>query len=90
MIKFLMFGTYLGGIAGSLTLLFGLGSAKSAPQEASIAAIAVACAVIPYVIARTAQIWHDRERQADQLDRLIELQEANQNRVRELADRVRG
>lgn len=44
--------TALGALAGALLLFTGLQGAESAPQEAAIAAIAVACAVIPYCLAR--------------------------------------
>jgi len=42
----------LGALIGLLILLFGLPTANGAPQEASISAIAIACAVIPYCLAR--------------------------------------
>jgi NhaP-type Na+/H+ or K+/H+ antiporter len=45
-----LFGAFV-GVVGVLV-------AKGAPQEASAAAIAVACAVIPYCLARAvSEIW---------------------------------
>src|SRR5215510_3613369 len=50
--KFLWVLTLLGCIVGALIGVGGVVLAKGAPQEASAAAIAVACAVIPYCLAR--------------------------------------
>lgn len=51
-IKILAILTMLFAAAGALLLLVTLGSAKSAPQEAAGAAIAVSLAVIPYCFLR--------------------------------------
>jgi len=52
--RFLWVLTLLGCIVGALIDVAGVVLAKGAPQEASAAAIAVACAVIPYCLARAA------------------------------------
>ena len=44
--------TVLGSLIGGLTLLVGLLAAQSSPQEASVSAMAIAFAVIPYCLAR--------------------------------------
>ncbi len=54
---------------GAFVLIVGIGSAKGAPQEAAIAGIAIALAVLPYVLFRVMQI----------------TEEAAENRVRYLA-----
>jgi Na+/melibiose symporter-like transporter len=46
---------------GLLVLIFGFSGAKSAPQEAAAAALAIALAVIPYVFSRCLQITADRK-----------------------------
>lgn len=53
MTKFLWLIAMLGSIAGGLLFISGMGQAESAPQEAAIAAMAVALAVIPYCLARS-------------------------------------
>ena len=62
---------FLGALVGGVILLGSL-SASSAPQQGAGAAVAVACAVIPYVIARA--FSHDRERRDRK--RMVELLEA--------------
>ena len=54
MIKVLWVFTLLGSLLGGLFGVLGLLTAHGAPQEAAAAAIAVACAVIPYCFARAA------------------------------------
>lgn len=44
--------TILGTILGGAIALLGVMNAKGAPQEAAAAAVGVACAVIPYCLAR--------------------------------------
>lgn len=44
--------SFLGTIAGGIILFMGMSSAQSAPQEAVIVALAIACAVLPYCFAR--------------------------------------
>lgn len=46
----------IGAILGGLALFFGGLLASGAPQQAAAAAMAVALAVIPYVLARSVQI----------------------------------
>ena len=53
MIRFFYVLTTIGGIIGIMILVFVLTSATGAPQEAAGAAIAIACAAIPYCIARS-------------------------------------
>ena len=50
--------TIVGCLAGGFILYITVTSASGAPQEASGAAIAVACAVIPYCFARSLQLWN--------------------------------
>jgi len=45
-----------GAELGGIVLVLGFASAKSAPQEASVAALAIALAVIPYVFYRALQL----------------------------------
>lgn len=67
----------LGSVAGGFALLLALGAAKSAPQEAALAAMAAAFAVVPYVFARAVQMLvregRDRERHRELLDALEKL-----------------
>jgi hypothetical protein len=51
--------TLLGSAIGLLEFVFGVGLASSAPQEAAAASIAIAWAVIPYVMARSFEnLWN--------------------------------
>lgn len=50
--KFFYVLTIIGAIVGALYLIGGLSLANGAPQEAAVAAIAIACAVLPYCLAR--------------------------------------
>lgn len=50
--SFLWTLTVLGCVVGGFVALVGVGGATGAPQEAAAAAIGVACAVIPYCLAR--------------------------------------
>lgn len=50
--KFLWVVTVICSLLGALTAIFGIASANGAPQEAAVAAIAIAFAVIPYCLAR--------------------------------------
>jgi len=60
--KFFWFASSLGAICGFLVLLVGYSSARSAPQEAAVAAMAVAAAIVPYVFARSIQLFGQAER----------------------------
>lgn len=51
--KFLWLLTFVGSFIGGLMNLFALFGSNTAPQEAAGAAMAVACAVIPYCMARS-------------------------------------
>ena len=60
-VQFLWLFTILGCLLGALIGITGILAAKGAPQEASAAAIAVACAVIPYCLARAvSEIFFER------------------------------
>lgn len=72
----------VGAIVGLIVLVLGVVFSKGAPQEAAMAAIACACAVIPYVGWRASQI-DDREREErkfrkELLDRLEALEKSRQ------------
>jgi len=61
MAGFLFFITILTSIGGGLVLLVGVATSASAPQQAAVAGIAIACAVIPYSLARACQLmWRDK------------------------------
>lgn len=72
----------IGAILGGITFVFGTVFASGAPQQAAVAAMAVALAVIPYVLARSVQIItqdgakkrHDKQLLA-KLDALIAAQQ---------------
>ena len=70
--KFFGFLSLFGAIVAALVLLTGMFTAQSAPQEAAIAALAIAIAVIPYVFFRVLQAL----RQADDLAAIRRLLEA--------------
>jgi DNA-directed RNA polymerase subunit RPC12/RpoP len=61
--KFLWVLTVLGCVIGGLIGVGGVVLANGAPQEAAAAAIAVACAVIPYCLARAADELGKNNRQ---------------------------
>ena len=50
--KFFWFLAILGAIFGAFVVISGLRVAEGAPQEAVAAALGIACAVIPYCLAR--------------------------------------
>lgn len=52
MAKFMWVVTILSSVMGALFAYAGIKGANGAPQEAAAAAIGLACAVIPYCIAR--------------------------------------
>lgn len=52
MYKFLWALTAIGAVFGGLIAFFGVLGANGAPQEAAAAAMGMACAVIPYCLAR--------------------------------------
>lgn len=78
MITFFGIVAALGSVAGALILVLGMAAAKGAPQEAAIAAMAVAVAVIPYVIFRAVQVikqaYLTRDFQKELLRRLDALE----------------
>lgn len=55
----------LGAVLGSLVFLLTLGAARGAPQEAAGYAMAMAIAVIPYVLTRAIQFMTDSQVQID-------------------------
>ena len=50
--KFLWIVTIIASIIGALLAFVGVVAANGAPQEAAAAAVGLACAVIPYCLAR--------------------------------------
>lgn len=52
----------IGSLIGALVLVVSIGGASGAPQEAAGAAIAIALAVIPYVLCRSIQIMGQESR----------------------------
>ncbi len=58
---FFGFLSMVGSVVGALVLVGG----KGAPQEAAVAAIAVALAVLPYVFFRVLQLSAAKKRQAE-------------------------
>lgn len=69
--RVLFFLPLIGSVIGGLILLFTVGGAKGAPQEAAGAAIAMAVAVLPYVLCRSVQLMAQESRNSA-TDRLIE------------------
>lgn len=57
--------TCIGAILGALLLFSGLNDANGAPQEAAVAAVAIALAVIPYCLARAASELSRKKTPAD-------------------------
>ena len=52
-IRLLSWVFVIGGVAtGFVILIFGMAAAQSAPQEAVVVSLAIACAVLPYCFAR--------------------------------------
>lgn len=80
--------TAIGSLIGGFFLFLAFATAESAPQEASLAAIAVAFAVLPYCFARAVERIGDANMASDlnliaQHYRRIE-QEAHQQRIEEI------
>ncbi len=71
MVQFWYVVTQISTAFGALTLIYGFSNAKSAPQEAAIAAVAMALAVIPYVFSRCIQISADRKVQQKVLEEIL-------------------
>jgi hypothetical protein len=65
LITFFAFLAGLGSIAGTLVLLVGFATAQAAPQQAAVAGLAIALAVLPYVLFRTIQATAGAYRQRD-------------------------
>lgn len=74
---FFGFLSMLGSVLGGIVLVIGFVTAKGAPQEAAVAALAVALAVLPYVFFRaiqlSAQTKMQREFHEDVLRRIGEM-----------------
>ena len=75
--------TIVSALLGAVVLFLGFATAKGAPQEAAVAALACALAVIPYVIFRALQsvshydmVRDQFKANSEQLDRLIEAQKS--------------
>ncbi len=73
--------TLISACFGALTLIFGFGSARSAPQEAAAAALAIALAVIPYVFSRCVQISSDRKSSKRRHEELLEVMRSKSNSI---------
>ena len=74
--KFMGVMSIIGSILGGIVLLLGFMGAKSAPQEAASAALAIALAVIPYVFFRALQLSkqsEDTQAMRDALEGIKEL-----------------
>ena len=73
----------IGAVLGLLVLLVGIVISKGAPQEAAMAAMACAFAVIPYVGWRASQIDENEREQRkfrkELLDRLEALEKSTHN-----------
>lgn len=73
----------IGAVLGLLVLVVGVAFANGAPQEAAMAAIACACAVIPYVGWRASQIDENEREQRkfrkELLERLDALEKSRHN-----------
>lgn len=69
--KFLLFLAAIASVVAGFVLVGGLMSSSSAPQQAAVAACAVAIAVIPYVFARAAQLWQQADDRAEQHKELL-------------------
>lgn len=65
MVNILYIITIIGAVIGGFTFVANLGRAQSAPQEAALAAVSMAWVVIPYCLARAAQLFGQREREKD-------------------------
>lgn len=81
--KFMGAMSIIGSILGGIVLLFGFMGAKSAPQEAASAALAVALAVIPYVFFRALQLSkqsEDTQAMREALEAINRRDEANRDR----------
>jgi hypothetical protein len=76
-VNFFFFFPIVGSVIGGLLLLFTVLGSGSAPQQAAGAAMAVGMAVIPYVFARSLQIYSTDQRQ-----------KRHEERVRELLERI--
>lgn len=70
----MQFVVFIGAVIGALFLLASFVGAKGAPQEAAMAAMASAFAVIPYVIFRVGQLTEaENERRKFQKELLERL-----------------
>ncbi|MDO8279571.1 MAG: hypothetical protein Q7T63_15760 [Burkholderiaceae bacterium] len=70
--KFWWFAASIGSICGALVMAFGYPNANSAPQEAAIAAMAVAAAVVPYTFARCLHLFGAAEREERRHQELLQ------------------
>jgi uncharacterized membrane protein len=72
MVQFCYAITLISSCFAALVLGVGFAVAKGAPQEAAVAALAIALAVIPYVFSRCIQIASDRSETRRLLERIAE------------------
>jgi hypothetical protein len=69
----------IGSILGWLVLVVGFLSAKGAPQEAAVAGLAIALAVLPYTFFRAVQLSTAAKRQAEFQAALLRRLESIEN-----------
>lgn len=89
MLGFSIVVTFLCSIIAATVLVVGQLAAKSAPQEASVAALALAIAVIPYVFTRCLQMSADRAN-LKALQRMVDLLETQERRATAAASKAVG
>lgn len=86
----------IGSVIGGFVFLFGLVTAKSAPQEAAAAASGIAFAVIPYCLARAVsqiqkkepgKIGEEMNEKLERIAVFTELANKKQN-LQELKDKI--
>lgn len=87
MVGLLYVVTLISSAIGGLVLLGGVVGARSAPQEAAGAAMAIALAVIPYVFTRCVQLANDYKERRESTRKLIDLLEENTSIARSAQDR---
>lgn len=71
MIQLSLIITLLSTCGAAFVLISGFSGSNSAPQQAAVAALAVAMAVIPYVFSRCLQIDADRRAQQAALNDIL-------------------
>jgi hypothetical protein len=72
--KFLFGLAVAGALLGGAILVIGLTFSNGAPQEAAVAGIAVAFAVLPYCLARSAHMYESASAMRDQTRLLTSIE----------------